>query len=302
MQTIFRYRLTRLRGQVLGWGISLALLALVMVQFYGTIAAQQEQFDELLEAYPKEFLAFFGNIDTFATPSGYLGIEFFSYMPLVVGIFAILIGSGLFVADEESGRLDLILAHPISRTSFYWGRVMAFVVATLAILFITWLGLAIPSRWTELNEVSVIEMALPFLSLFGELMLFGLMALLLSLLLPSRRAAAMTAGLVLVGSFFMVGLAQINTDLEPIAKLTPLHYYQGGDAFDDFNAAWFSGLIGVALLFALLAWWRFEQRDIRVGGEGAWQRPARRSLARLLPGRVETRPEVSVSEGAAVQR
>jgi hypothetical protein len=30
------------------------------------------------------------------------------------------------------------------------------------------------------------------------------------------------------------------------------------------------------LLFALLAWWRFERREIRVGGEGGW------SLPRLL--------------------
>jgi ABC-2 type transport system permease protein len=302
VSTVFRYRLLRLRGQILGWGISLALLGVVMVQFYGTIVAQQAQFDQLLEAYPKEFMAFFGDIDTYVTPSGYLGVEFFSYMPLIVGIFAVLVGSGLFVADEESGRLDLILAHPVSRTSFYWGRVLAFVTATIGILIIAWLGLAVPAHWTDLSEVSAIAMAQPFLSLFAELMLFGMLALLLSLLLPSRRASAMVAGLLLVGDFFVIGLAKINTDLEPIAKLTPLYYYQGGDGLDNFNVVWFVGLVAVALLFALLAWWRFERRDIRVGGEGAWQRPARRSLSRLFPHRPSKQPEVPVPEAAAAQR
>jgi ABC-2 type transport system permease protein len=39
------------------------------------------------------------------------------------------------------------------------------------------------------------------------------------------------------------------------------------------NVEWLLGLLGVAALFTLLAWWRFERRDIRVGGEGGWQLP-----------------------------
>ncbi len=78
MKTIFRYRLIRLRGQILGWGISLALLAVVLVLFYGTIAEESEQWKDLLENYPKEMMAFFGDfgdLDNFATPSVYMGIK-----------------------------------------------------------------------------------------------------------------------------------------------------------------------------------------------------------------------------------
>ena len=57
MKTIFRYRLARLRGQILGWGIALALLSLLLAQFYGTMLDQQEQFEELIESYPDELMA-----------------------------------------------------------------------------------------------------------------------------------------------------------------------------------------------------------------------------------------------------
>jgi ABC-2 type transport system permease protein len=223
MRTIFTYRLRRLRGQILGWGIALALLGLLMVSFYGTIAEQQEQFDQLLEAYPQELMAFFGDVETFTTPSGYLGVEFFSYMHLILGIFAVLIGSGLFASDEESGRLDLILAHPVTRSSLFWGRLLAFIVATVAILLIAWLGLAVPSRWTELNTVGIVDLAWPFLSILGVVTFFATLALLLSLVLPSRRSAAMVSGLLLIGNFFLVGLSQINADLESLAEFTPLY-------------------------------------------------------------------------------
>jgi ABC-2 type transport system permease protein len=301
MWTIFRYRLARLRGQVFGWGIALALLGLMMVFFYGSIAEQREQFDQLLDAYPKELMAFFGDFESFTTPAGFLGVEFFSYMHLILGIFAVLIGSGLLASDEESGRLDLIMAHPVSRSALFWGRLSAFVVATGAILVIAWLGLAAPSRWTEISELSMLQLAQPFPSMFGILMFFGMLALLLSLLLPSRRSAAMASGLLLVGNFFLVGLAGIDQTLESIAKLTPLNYYQGGVAIDDFDALWAIGLLAVAVIFALVAWWLFERRDIRVGGEGAWQRPARRSLARLMQRGKGDKTEAPVSQGAAVQ-
>lgn len=297
--TIFRYRLRRLRGQILGWGIALALFGLFMVQFYDTIAAQQDQLNQMIESFPKEFLAFFGDIDDFATPSGFLGIEFFSYMPLIVGVFSILIGSGLLVSDEESGRLDLIMAHPVSRTALYWGRSFAFILATAAIMVITWFGLAAPAALGAM-DVGWIEMALPFISLFASLAFFGTFAVLLSLLLPSRRLAAMVGGLLLVTGYFLTALANINPDLEPAAKLSPLYYYQGGEAMNGLNVAWIIGLLGVAAFFAVLGWWRFERHDIRVGGEGAWQRPAYFSRVKL--GRSPTGSEAPVPTGVTVGR
>lgn len=277
MKTIFRYRLARLRGQILGWGIALALLSLLIAQFYGTMLDQQEQFEELIESYPDELMAFLGDSADLGTPSGYLSYYNFSLMPIIVGIFVVLVGSGLLASDEESGRLDLILAHPVSRTALLWGRFSAFVVTTLIILAFSWLGLYLPTAWTPL-DVGWIELTLPYLSLLGVLMFIGTLALLLSMLLPSRRLAAAAAGMALVGSYFVSSLARINTDLEPVAKLSPLYYYQGGEAMDNFNATWFVGLLAAAVLFALLAWWRFQRRDIRVGGEGGWRLPSVRTL------------------------
>jgi len=125
MRTIFRYTLSRFRGQILGWGIAILLLGLMLMWFYPSIAEQQENFEQLLEIYPEEMTAFFGDLSTMVTPEGFLSIEYFSYMPLILGIFAVLMGSGLLVSDEENGTLDLVLAHPVSRTALFFGRLLA---------------------------------------------------------------------------------------------------------------------------------------------------------------------------------
>ena len=279
MFPIFQHSLARSRGSILGWGITLLLIGLMVTSIYDVVLSQQEQFEQLLKNYPPEFSAFFGDFSDFTSPEGFLSAEFFAIMPVVLGVFAILAGSGLLVGDEENGTLDLLLAYPVSRTALFLGRLLAFVTATAAILVIGWLGLAVSTSWTAL-DVGPVEMALPFLGLLAQLLLTGTLALLLSMALPSRRLAAMVGGLVLVAGFFVTSLARINEELAPLARLSPLNYYQSGNAILGLNWTWFAGLMAVAALFALLAWWRFERRDIRVGGEGGWRMPQLRRQGR----------------------
>jgi ABC-2 type transport system permease protein len=273
MTTPFLYALRRLRGQILGWGIGLALLGLMLVSMYDSIASDIGALEGYIEVFPEEFMAFFGDFTAFGTPGGFLGVEFFSYMPLILGIFAVLIGSGLLVSDEESGRLDLVMAQPVSRTGLFLGRLLAFVAASVVIMALSWAGLAIPMNWSTM-DLGWGQLVLPLLTILAQILLFGTLSLLLSMLLPSRRLAATTAGLLLVASFFLTGFANINEDLEPVAKLSPLTYYQAQDAFDGLNWSWMAGLLGAALVFAVLGWWLFQRRDIRVGGEGGWRLPA----------------------------
>jgi len=114
------------------------------------------------------------------------------------------------------------------------------------------------------------------LPLLAELALFGSLALLLSMLLPSARMAGGLVGALLVANFLLVGMANLNADLERIVAYTPLHFYQGGFAVEGVNWGWLGGLMGAALVMAVIAWLLFLRRDIRVGGEHEW---------RLLPRR-----------------
>ncbi|MCP4420400.1 MAG: ABC transporter permease subunit [Chloroflexi bacterium] len=265
----FKHTLRRLRGSIIGWSIGLAIYGLMMVSLFDEIV-NIEGFDELMAAYPKELLAFFGDsMLALTTPKGYIDVYYFLYMPIIIGIFTVGMGANLLVGSEENGTLDLVLAHPVSRTALFWGRWLGFVTATAVLMVISWLSWVIPAGNTGIN-LTWIEFLRPFIPLLAELILFGTVALMLSFLLPSARIASMLTGGLLVGNFLIDGLANANDDLKEIIKYTPLNYFQGGDAITGLNWEWLGGLLAFTLLFALIAWWRFQQRDIRVGGEGSW--------------------------------
>ncbi len=270
----FKHTLRRMRGQMIGWGIGLALYGLLMVSLYDSIVGI-EGFQELIASYPQELMAFFGDADFLAitTPKGYIGLYYFNYMTVIIGIFAVGACASLLVGDEEKGLLDLVMAHPVSRTALFWGRLLGFAVATVLILLVGWLSWLIPSGSSSM-DLPWIELLRPFLPLFAELLLFGTLALLLSMVLPSVRIAGMITGGLLVANYLLIGLSNINEDLKSLIEFTPLHYYQGGDAITELNWGWLAGLLAVSAAFALLAWWRFQRRDIRVGGEGGWRLPS----------------------------
>ncbi len=275
MLTIFRYALRRSAGTILVWGLSLFLIAWPVVLAYDVVQKEQEKIKEVAKNFQFFFAAMGGDLDRITHPSEYLTMRFFSYMPLILGIFAILSGSGLTAVDEEKGTLDLILAHPVSRTSIFFGRFLAFSCVLVTILMISWAGLVVWMSRTQLrDQITPGQMVLPYLSLLAELLFFGTLAMLLSLVMPSRRQAATAGGVFLVGSFFVTMFARLDTGLEPLARFSPLTYYQSGQAVLGLNTTWLGGLLLAAACFAFLAWYCFERRDIRVAGEGVWSLPS----------------------------
>src|SRR5262249_50093877 len=78
-------------------------------------------------------------------------------------------------------------------TALFLGRLLAFAVATLAILALSWLGFVAAKPWSAL-DVGGGGPARPYVSLRGVLFFFGGPAPLLCPVLPRRPAAAPAAG------------------------------------------------------------------------------------------------------------
>jgi ABC-2 type transport system permease protein len=227
----------------------------------------------MIASYPPEFLAFFGaDSSSMMTPDGFLGMYAFSMMPLIIGIFSVMAGSGLIVSDEERGRLDLIIAHPVGRSPFFFGRSLGMVGAAITIMLMGWLGFSALLGGSSLG-VNWNQMAVPFVSLLVQTLVFATLGLLLSMLLPSRNLAAMVTGVILVMSYITSSLAFLDERLESLSQFMPYHYFQTVLAFKELNLTWLFTLLGLSALMIVVAWLRFVKRDIRLSGEGSWRLP-----------------------------
>lgn len=272
MIPVFLDTLRRMRGQMIGWGIGLALFTAMVIPFHTTMEQQAKQIEAMMRSMPPALLtAFDVSADSYATPLGFLNSKLFSSLPLVFGIFAVLAGSALLAQDEEKGRLDLLMAHPVSRTTMFWGRVAAALVTLLGIALIGWLAAVVTGQGSKF-PATALDFLWPYLSLALTLAPVMMLGLLLSMILPSRKMAGGVAGLALVASYFLSAFSKVDDRLLPFARLLPLHYYQSGHAMTDgLNPTYTLGLLVATVLLGLAAWWLFQRRDLRVAGEGGWQ-------------------------------
>lgn len=268
MFAILKRRLFKNWLMILGWGLGLGVLAYYLFDIYDTFFERDVNLQQIFSAFPEEILAFFGaeGVDLFS-PGGFLHLEFFSYLPIVLGIMVITSAASLITKSEEDGSLEIILAQPVSRSGLFWARTFALILSVGLVLVITWGGAALGLE-THDFDITQGQLIKPFVSLFSVLMFFLCLALLLSMVMPSSGSASLTAGFLLVASYFISSLANIDENLQGVDRFSPLKYYQGGEAVAGYNAQNLLLLFGLAALFLLLAWFFFITRDMRFGGSG----------------------------------
>ncbi len=274
MMAIVLQTIKRMRGAILGWGLSFTALAVLVGAIFDSVAAQGAALDQLLESFPPGFMAMFGEVQKLNTAAGFLGMELFSYTPFVLGIFAVLAGSGLILSDEEDGVLDLLLANPISRSTFFAGRVIGLAVASAAILLLMFIGLQLAQLVSAEMHLSATIFLRALTLLYIQILFFAALALMFSFLLPGRTLAAMLSGVLLIFSYFSTTLTAVDDRLAQIAKFSPIYYYPGGKVLlVDANWGQQTVLLGIIVFFVAVAWWQFKNRDLRVSGEDVWRLP-----------------------------
>jgi ABC-2 type transport system permease protein len=295
MFTVIRYSLRSSRGAILGWGIGLAVLAIMMGSLFDMMVSSDEMIDVMNEfAKTMPEIAEVFNFNAMSNPVGWLDVEYFAFIPLIIGLFATGAGASLLARDEEGGTLDLILAHPVSRSTLFWGRFLASTLVIIILLLISWVSLLLSMTWSENFFIPTFDLLMPFVSLFGILMLFMTLATLFSMLMPARSMASMLTAMLVVASFFITLLSSVTEELERAADFSPLTYAETATAIEDgLNLTWFGVFIAIALVLALLSWQLFQRRDIRVGGEGTLE------LKNLVTGKWKTAPVESLTKTGA---
>lgn len=264
LRSLFLKTLRDLRGQVLGWGTGVGLLGLLVVSLYPAFKDQMGAWAGLMASYPEAFTAFFGDMTMMGEWSGWLNVEFFSWTPPILAIFAVATGAGLVAGEEERGTLDLLLSHPIRRWRVVMEKYGAFCLAIaliclLAALFLV-VGAVLARETGDLGRLLV-----AMLDIIPITLASGTFALLTSVVLRSRRLAITMAVVLVIGSWFVDSLGKMVDVLEPLRPFTLYHYFNGGTILR--GAGEWSNvfvLLGLCLLFLAGSLFAFQHRDIAV--------------------------------------
>lgn len=260
------------RRTILGWTIGLAFFGVMYMAFYPSLPAEMRNLDMgSIDIYKSM------GVQSMATFDGYMQSTVFNFLPLLVGMFGIVLGAGALAGDEDAGTLELLAALPISRLQLYFAKAAAVILAAFSVTLAVAVLEAIVFRAIQ----SQIETSVTALDLFWVVLghwligfVFLSLGLFLGAFLPSRGSALAVAASVLVLTFFGNNLAGMVTALEQVQPLFPFSYFVHVTEMLRGDAPWADILILVAMGLStlVLAALGFQRRDLTVGA-WPWQRP-----------------------------
>ena len=255
------HTIRRRRFAPLAWGLSLGVMAVLVVAVFPSIE-ESNAFDKLIDTYPDALKSAFGVSDaSFQTIQGYMHAEMFSMVaPLAVCFFVIRALSDAICGSEHRGALDVLLSAPLARRELVAGLVAGTTVVLAGILavlgIVMWVaGLVFGVDLPAGDAAAGVLGMLPLAFFFG-----GVTVVLAGVLHRSATVVGIAAGTLLV-MYLLEVLGSLSDALDPVGPLSAFHYY-GAPIEEGVHAADFLGLCAAGLVLAAIGAALFERRDI----------------------------------------
>lgn len=210
---------------LVGWGIGLAAAIFLYLPLYPSIGGSA-QMQDLINSLPKELTKSIG-YDQISTGAGYTQSTLFGLLGfLLMTIAAVSWGASALGGDEESGQLELTLAHGVTRTQIALQRFGALAVKILILtawVFVLVLVLNGPSG-LGLDAMNLLGTSL----LFGGLaLLSGTVALLFGALFGRRVWGIGAGAFVAVLGYVFNAIGNQSSDLEWLHSWSPYSWVFG---------------------------------------------------------------------------
>ena len=220
---------TRSARDALLWTVAAMAVLLVMA---GVALPMYAEFGEgylgLMEDMPEWLRVVYG--ESMGSVAGLVGMAMFTLVsPLVLLVYAIAMGTGAAVGEEEDGTLALLLANPISRGRVLLAKATVAIMGVLLIVVAVWLGIDVIAGLVGIDMEGQDTLAAS-VHLAALALLFGSLALAVSAWTGSSALGLGVAGITAVVSYVANTWLPIVEDLADVARLSPWQLYAGADA------------------------------------------------------------------------
>src|SRR4051812_6415451 len=147
LRNIFLKTLRDNRLGIIGWGLGLGLLLLVGASQYAQLlgpagparGGQAAQMSQLLQS----FSLLVGEIVPVTTLGGVVTLRGVGFVPVMLSLWAIVVGVSLIRGEEERGALEVLLTTPHSRLAVFGQKAAALGLGLLVVTVLQGVGLAL---------------------------------------------------------------------------------------------------------------------------------------------------------------
>ena len=239
----------------------LAILTGLYIYLFPSISSSID-LDAYIQSMPPALRAAFG-IQSLNSIEGFLAAELYAFgWVLLLGLYLAYAAASLVADDVEDGRMDMLLALPVSRSKVllekFSSLLVPIAIANVVLPVFVYFGVvAIGETLSAADLVMVHLLSVPYLLTTAAI---GLVASVLF----DRTSLAQRAAMGTVFGLFLVDSVVTNTDFAVLGALSPTRYYDPAavlvESQWDVTGAFLLLIAALALL--LLSRTLFQRKDI----------------------------------------
>lgn len=247
----------------LAWGLGLTAAIMLYLPLYPSIGGSA-QMQQMIDSLPAEMTKAL-NYDQIASGPGYTQATMFGLIGfLLMSLASVGWGAAAVGGDEESGLLELTLAHSVTRTQVVLERALGLIVRIAALSALVFLLVLL------LNEPA--ELTIDVGHLAGAVVLFAALALLSGTAalcagaMTGRKVYGVAAGAaVAVLGYVFNAVGRQSPDVEWLLNLSPYHWAYGNSPVAN-GAEWgaVAGLLGLSAALIAAGVVALQRRDVGV--------------------------------------
>ena len=251
----------KVRGTLL-LSVGFLLIAGLYIALFPSIEQSGVDFSQYMESLPEGFQTAFA-VESINTIEGFLAIELYQFIWLLLfGIYAAYSAGGLIAGDVEDGRLDLVLATPISRVRLLFEKLGALLIPIIVPNMVVPVGVGIGVQFIG-ESLGIMSLFMVHLLSIPYLFACAGMGLVLSVVLD-RAAIAQRGAIVIVFMLFLVETIATSADYDWLGVVSPTRYYDPAEILVDgtYDVAGALFLLAGSLVLVFLSAAYFRRRDI----------------------------------------
>jgi ABC-2 type transport system permease protein len=255
------------RRSITGWSLGVLAMVGFVTAMYPSVRDQADV-EKIMANMPEAFRSMIGYDAAIpmTSPAGYLQGRLFSLIvPVMLLVFAIGIGARAIGGLEESGRLEPLLANPVTRTRIAVQRYLASLLLLTVLVGVFAAAISgLAPLFDALDGVSVPGLLGACAAAGGLALLHLSLAFALGAGTGRRGPAVALATVVAFAGYLVHSLLSVVEALAPLRYLTPWYWYLQRNMLVNGvpPAAIITPLVLSALLFCT-GWLLFRRRDLR---------------------------------------
>ncbi|MHB1390367.1 MAG: ABC transporter permease subunit [Thermoleophilia bacterium] len=263
---IYRKEIRSYRRSSFFWTLGIIFFLLAAMSKYLGYSRSGTSINEMINSLPAGFSAFFGTtaIDL-QTAGGYYTVCVL-YLSVMLGVHAVLLGSGIIGKEETDRTIEFLYARPVSRNQILFSKLLAALTIILTLNIVTLLSSVIMVPWFNDGPSITGDILLLMPGMFFIQLFFLMVGVAFAAVMRRPKRAGMFSAAILLATFIISSFVDISDKYGFLRYTTPFKYFDPKTIFavGSYNIAYIVIMLATVTILGVGSGMAFKKRDFNV--------------------------------------